>query len=100
MGKRVRKQFSHQLSAEQLHQRLAQLAEEERASATEGDVIHFERAGEHYQLRGSYSGFQINGAIKIGAEQLTIEIELPLLARMFQGKVETYIQKQAQRLLG
>ncbi len=100
MGKRVEKRFTHQLPLDQLHERIVALAEEENSGNNGGDEVHFERNGSGYRLRGSYSGFSVNGAVTLTEEQLTIAIDLPMLARMFQGKVERYIEEQAARLLG
>ena len=100
MGKSVRKQFRHHLPAEQIHQRILSIAKEENRDSDPNDTIRFERSGEQYRLQGSYSGFSINGSLSITAETLTIDINLPLLARMFQGKVERYIEEQAKIVLG
>jgi hypothetical protein len=97
MGRRVRKQFAHQLPLEQLHQRLQQQAERENSST---DPLRFERHGDRYTIHGHYSGFAIQGGVTVTAQTLAIEIELPMLAGLFQGKVERYIDEQAQALLG
>ncbi|HIJ23549.1 MAG: hypothetical protein HON68_01570 [Gammaproteobacteria bacterium] len=99
MGKNVRKQFAHQLPTEQIHQRVLSIAEQENESGSGSDKINFTRNGEQYRLHGSYSGFSVEGRLSITAKQITIEIELPLLARMFQSKVEAYIDQQAHNVL-
>lgn len=100
MGKSVRKRFAHQLPLDQLHQRLLKLADAESKSGDPGDAVRFERSGSGYKIRGSYSGFSVKGSVSLSERELAIEIELPMLARMFQGKVEQYIDQQAQQLLG
>ncbi len=100
MGKRVRKQFAHQLPLEQLHQKLQQQADAESGSSSSAEQIHFQRDGDRYIISGSYSGFSIKGAVVLAQETLSIEIELPMLAGLFQGKVERYINEQAKALLG
>ncbi|MBT3308706.1 MAG: hypothetical protein HOL04_08960 [Gammaproteobacteria bacterium] len=99
MGKSVRKRFAHQIPVEQLHQRLLSLAESEAGSDSSGEGVRFERSGDGYKILGNYSGFSVNGNVTLSEHELSIEIELPMLARMFQGKVEHYIEEQAKQLL-
>ncbi len=100
MGKRVRKRFAHQMPLQSLHQRLQQLAAHEQADRSGDNQIQFRQEGNHYLLGGRYSGFSVQGKITLEEQSLTIEIELPMLAGLFQGKVERYIQEQAKQLLG
>ncbi len=100
MGKRVRKQFAHQLPLERLHEKVLQQANVETGSNQSGSGIRFERDGDRYNLGGDYSGFSIKGAVTLSETAITIEIELPMLAGLFQGKVERYIDEQAKLILG
>lgn len=100
MGKRVRKQFAHQLPLEQLHERMLQQADAESGSSQSEGSIRFERDGDRYNLGGNYAGFSIKGSVTLSETAVTIEIELPILAGLFQGKVEHYIDKQAKLILG
>lgn len=100
MGKRVQKRFAHQVPLAQLHEKLVAHADAEGGNSGADDAIHFQRKGDNYTIRGNYSGFSIQGNILLTENDLTIQIELPMLAGLFKGKMEQYIDQQAKKLLG
>lgn len=99
MGKRVCKKYSHQIPLDQLHQRIVALASEETGSTSSDDSIYVWPDGDAYRIGGKYSGFNVKGRIVPAAGKLEIEVELPMLAGLFTGKVEQYIEGQAAILL-
>lgn len=44
-------------------------------------------------------GKEVTGTLRVTDEQFVIDAKLPLLWRMFEGKIETMIKEQAQGML-
>lgn len=47
----------------------------------------------------NYAGFTIPGKISISASSVTLNVELPMVARMRSGKISSEIKKQLEQAL-
>ena len=56
--------------------------------------------GSTLNFAATLQGKQITGTVQVLEKQFVIDAKLPLLWRMFEGKIEKMIAEQAQGMLG
>jgi hypothetical protein len=57
----------------------------------EGDTLHF---------AFSAQGQDISGTFEVADTTYVLDVTLPLMLRMFEGKIKSMIESQAQQMLG
>lgn len=57
----------------------------------EGDTLHFAFSGQ---------GQAISGTFTVGDTAFDLDAKLPLMMRMFEGKIKAAIEQHAQQMLG
>ncbi len=90
------------LRISEIHKRVSLLlAELEKESASKVHLQHKWNADNTVmEFSGEISGFNVKGTITLSPVLIVLEGDLPFLARMFKGKIESYIRKELFALFG
>lgn len=56
--------------------------------------------GNHGKFSFKTMGFKVGGAVDIGDENVSVDLDLPFAAMLFKGKIETELRNQLSALLG
>ena len=90
-------QFTKAAAVARVKEALAKARSELNGKATideerwEGDVLHFAVSGQ---------GQHLSGTFEVKETEFDLNVKLPLMLRMFEGKIKQAIQEQAAGLLG
>lgn len=57
----------------------------------EGDILHFA-----FTTQGQH----ISGTLAVGDKEYKLDAKLPLMMRMFEGRIEKMIEEQSKQMLG
>jgi hypothetical protein len=90
----------HQLGREEAKTRIARLIADSR-SRFAGQVTDVSESWTGYvdSFRFRAKGFGVNGSLDVQADQVSIEIHLPLAAYPWKGRIESDILNHARELL-
>jgi hypothetical protein len=66
----------------------------------QGRDLQSEWTGRSATLKFTSLGFQIGAKVDVDATQVIVEIDLPMAAMMFKGRVEDFLKKNLIEVLG
>ena len=95
-------EYPHHLSREQSYERITKrLAELERLYSDEIDAFDTKWEADHSRMSFHFEalGFSTQGHLYLRDNNLTLEGELPLLARLFSGKIEEMVKDTLDEIL-
>lgn len=93
-------QVPHRFTKEQAVSRLKQGVAEAKLKGGDQITIHEERWEDdtfHFDITGQ--GQRISGSVGVGENYFDIYAKLPLMLRMFEGRIEAAIKEQAAQML-
>jgi putative polyhydroxyalkanoate system protein len=93
-------EIPHLLSADEAKDRLQRFVESLEAKFQD-NLSDLQQSWEGENLAFGFKTYGIKIAGKIGVEdhRITVDVDLPITAMMFKGKIESEIRKQLERLL-
>ena len=54
--------------------------------------------GDHLYFAGAAKGFKANGTVEVTDSEIIIDSKLPLIAKPFEGRVKSTIEKEAETM--
>lgn len=60
--------------------------------------VHHEWVGDTLRFRGKARGFAVEGTAEVTDAALIIEMKLPMLAKMFEGRIRQVVQGEADSM--
>ncbi len=100
MARRNTLRFPHQLHPDEVHARLSQMIDQQVGAAGDEETISYRRDGESYAFTWRQAGLSVQGELVVGETEVTVALELPWIARLFQGTVEDFVTREAAILTG
>ena len=93
---KINLEIPHQLSADEARSRLERFTE----SLPKDQVSDLEQSWNDHTLTFGFKtfGIKIAGDLTAADEKLLVNLELPISAMMFKGKIESEMRKQLERL--
>lgn len=88
---------SKQIARGKVDQRLGQLLAQFGGHAEE---IQHEWSGDTMRFRGKARGFTLEGTVEVTDAAVVIDAKLPLMARMFEGRIRDAVQREADAMFG
>ena len=76
------------------------MIDEQVGAAGGEETISYRRDRESYAFTWRKAGCRIQGELVVGETEVTVTLELPWIARLFQGTVEDFIARQAAIVTG
>lgn len=76
----------------------------ERIAALFGTYAHYlsdsehRWEGDHLYFAGAAKGFKANGTVEVTDTEIIIDSKLPLIAKPFEGRVKSTIEKEAETM--
>ncbi len=99
MATKLTLRFPHELRPDELHDRLTNMVERQASAAGGSDGVSYHRHGDMYPFTWRHAGFNIDGELLVSETEMTVTVEVPWIARMFQGGLEEIIRRQAAVLI-
>lgn len=94
-------QIPHKFTKAQAAAQVKAAIEDARPKMGEQATIHEERwDGEVLYFDVTAQGQRISGTLTVGDNNFDIYAKLPLMLRMFEGRIEKAIKEQTQQMLG
>ena len=100
MARKITLRFPHQLHPDEVHARLSHMIGEQVGAADDEATISYRRDGESYAFTCRQAGLSVQGELVVGGTEVTVTVEVPWIARLFQGTVEDFITRQAAIVTG
>lgn len=94
-------QLAHKFSKQEAISRVKAAVEQGRKQAADQVEIHDEHwDGDTFHFDVTAQGQRISGTVEVKDTEFDIYAKLPLMLRMFEGKIEKAIKEQAAQMLG
>lgn len=100
MARKFTLRFPHQLHPDEVHARLSHIIDEQVNAVADEETIRYRRYGESYAFTWRQVGLSVQGKLVVGETEVTVTVEVPWIARLFQGAVEDFITRQAAIVTG
>lgn len=91
----VEHKTTKEIARNKVEQRLGQLLTQFGGHAE--DIQH-QWFGDTLQFKGKARGFTVEGTVEITDAAVVIDGKLPLVAKMFEGRIRDAVQKEADRM--
>ena len=62
------------------------------------DEIQHEWAGDTMRFRGKARGFSVEGTVEVTDAAIVLDAKLPLVAKMFEGRIRDAVQREADAM--
>ncbi len=93
-------QVPHKFTKTQAIERVKQAVEQGRKQAGEQVTIHSEGwEGDTFHFDVTAQGQRVSGTVEVTEDHYDIYAKLPLMLRMFEGRIEAAIKEQASQML-
>ena len=90
----------HHLHPDEVHARLSHIIDEQVDAAGDEETMSCRRDGESYAFTWRQAGFSVQRELVVGETEVTVTLEVPWIARLFQGTVEDFVTRQAAIVTG